>query len=346
MDGVMASLGLAVAVVFAVSWTFGRMNLSGLTLIYRSPGRVEAGKGFEGKLSLSNGGRALDGFWIDFRMSVCGERFVGGRASWIGDWDGAEVSERIVLQKRSLALSHAGRLRSAFPLGLMVFTREVETRAEIGVLPRPVVPRELRLSGYLMDGTPMGGASRFGGIGEWRGLRERRGGDGMRRIAWAASVRSEAAGGALLVREDEPPGFQAESCLVVFHSHGGDGNLIRPDRFENALSLLYGSLISLHGCGMPVRWIADFNEWEEGEVRTAQQLAAAREKIMHAVRAPGTEAHDLIAALGGAGARECVLVVSDMPLAAWEGFVPQMAVPPVLVDIATYDPKAGKGARR
>lgn len=345
VDGVMAAMGLSVSVLFVVVWVFGRMNLGGLALTYRGPGRVESGKGFPARLELTNATRAFDGFWIDFRMSVCGERFLSGRSHWIAGKGTAGIGERVVLRKRGLAMSHKGRLGSTFPLGLMTFTRELEIGAEIGVLPHPVIPRELYLSGYLLDGSPFGGSRHFGGIGEWKGLREARGGDGLRRIAWAASLRSEAAGGAMLVREDEPPGSQAEGCMVVFHSYGGDGNLIRPDRFEKALGLMYGSLAVLVGWGMQVRWVADFDGWRENEVRTRRQLAASRESFMMAERARGTEAHDLISAFGKAADHECVVVISDMPRAAWEGFVPRSAIPPVLVDISTYDVSSRKGGR-
>jgi uncharacterized protein (DUF58 family) len=344
VDGVMAAMGLAVAVLFAVSCIFGRMNLRGLALHYRGPRRVESGKGFQGKLTLVNEGRAMDGFWIEFRVRLMGESEFSGRSQWLGSRASSEISDRILLGKRGVAMSHHGRLRSGFPLGLMTFIRETPVLAEIGVLPRPVIPRELTLGGYLLDGSPFGASRHFSGIGEWKGLRERRGGDGLRRIAWAASLRSEAAGGAMLVREDEPPGSQAEACMVVFHSYGGDGHLIRPDRFEKALSLLFGSLGALVGQGMPVRWMADFNGWEENEVKTRRQLAVAREVIMGAERAPGTEAHDLIAALSRVESHECVVVVSDMPRTAWEAFVPESAIPPVLVDISAYDVRGKIGS--
>lgn len=344
VDGVMASMGVAVAALFAIAWLIGWLNLRGLSMHYRGPRRVEAGKGFPGKLSLANDGRAMDGFSIEFRVNLMGERELSGRSPWLGCGGTAEIADRVVLAKRGFAGSHRGRIRSGFPLGLMSFAREVPVVAEIGVLPKPIIPRELYLGGYLLDGSPFGASRHFGGIGEWKGLRERRSGDGLRRIAWAASLRSEAAGGAMLVREDEPPGTQAEACMVVFHSYGGDGNLIRPDRFEKALSLLFGALGALSGRGMPVRFTADFNGWRGIEIRTGRQLAVARESIMFAERSPGTEAHDLMAALAIVGEHECVVVVSDMPRAAWDAFVPAFPIPPVLVDVSTYDVSRRIGA--
>lgn len=351
VDGVMAAMGLSVGALFLVAFVLGRMNLSRLGLVYSGPRRVEAGKGFSGNLSLTNGNGFSDSLWIEFGLDLMGEAVVSGKALWIAGGGVAQVEGRPVLRTRGLRSRQRAWVRSGFPLGLIRFSKSLVVEAETGVYPKAIVPRALALRGYLLDGTPLGVSKRFGGIGEWKGLRERRGGDGLRRIAWAASLRSEAAGGAMLIREDEPPGSQAEGCLVVFHSYGGDGDLIRPDRFEKALSLLCGALGFLVGSGMPVRWIADFNDWEEGVLKTRRQWAGLREGLLTVKRASGTEAHDLIAALGRAREYECVVVISDMPLSSWEGFVPDMRIMPVTVDIRDYDGSrskrrmAGKGGR-
>lgn len=344
VDGVMAAMGLAVAALFGVAFLLGRMNLRRLGLAYHGPRRVESGKGFSCKVILKNGGGFADSLWIEFGIGLMGETEVSGKTLWLAGGGVAEVEARPVLRTRGLRKSQAGWVRSGFPLGLMTFSKKLTVEEEIGVLPKPIVPRALALQGYLLDGAPLGGSKHFGGIGEWKGLRERRGGDGLRRIAWAASLRSEAAGGAILVREDEPPGSQAEGCLVLFHSYGGDGELIRPDRFEKALSLFCGALGHLLASGMPVRWIADFNGWEEGVLKTRRQLAGVRESLLKVNRASGTEAHDLIAALGRAHEHECVVVVSDMPKSGWEDFVEAGEIPPVMVDIREYDGSRRKGA--
>jgi hypothetical protein len=161
-------------------------------------------------------------------------------------------------------------------------------------------------------------------------------------------MRSEAAGGGMLVREDEPPGSQAEGCLLVFHSYGSDGHLIRPDRFEKALALLSGSLAALNGWGIDARWVADFTDWEETEVKTRVQLARTREKLISAERSSGTEAHDLIQAFSTARDSECVIIISDMAKETWEAFVPKFHLVPVILDITRYDgaAKLGKRGRR
>ncbi len=312
------------------------------------PRRVEAGKGFSGKVTLGNSKKLLDGFKVDFGVSLLGERDVAGRILWLEGGGFATAESRVVLTKRGCGTEQGGWMRSGFPLGFFAFERRLVVGAEVGVLARARIPEELRLSGYLLDGPPLGGSGCFGGMGEWRGLREWRGGDPVRRIAWAASLRAEAAGRGMLVMEDDPPGSRAESCLLVFHSFGGDGKLIRPDRFEKALELMSGAAGALLGWGMPVRWIADFEGWEGGEIRTRRQLARMREALMSAKRAAWTEAHDLSEALAGAGDRECVVLISDMAGDAWRGLARGLPLPPVAVDISNYDgsSRMGRGGRK
>ena len=337
VDGVMAALGLAIGGVFAMAWLLGRLNLRGLVLGYRGPRRVEVGKGFTGHLAITNGRRVLDGFRIGFGVSLPGGKVISGKVHWLESRGRADIAQRISFAARGYYQSHKGWVESGFPLGLMRFRKEQAVSAEIGILAAIKVPREMTLSGFLLDGPPLGGSRYLGGIGEWKGLREWRGGDSVRRIAWVASMRSEAAGGGLLVREDEPPGSQAEGCLVVFHSYGGDGNLIRPDRFEKAISLMSGTLGALQGWGMPVRWVSDFNGWREMEVKSRRQLALSRECLMLANRAAWTEAHDLRSALATVRDGECVVVISDMPIAAWVVMMPKTLLPPVTIEISNYD---------
>lgn len=345
VDGVMAALGLAVGGLFVVAWLFGRENLKDLPISCRAPSRVDAGKGFHAKLHLTNRRKVLDAFRVEFGISLMGEEKISGKVVWLEGSGSADISDRVVLSTRGLELSQKAWVASGFPLGLLRFRKESAVPVEIGVFPAVKVPKEMSLSGFLLDGLPLGGAKFFGGIGEWKGLREWRGGDSVRRIAWTATMRSEAAGGQMLVREDEQPGSQAESCLVVFHSYGGDGSLIRPDRFERALALMSGTLGTLQGWGMPVRWVADFNGWEETEVQSRRQLARSREMLMLAERAKWTEAHDLVAAFSAVQNGECVIVISDMPSRVWKGMLPKTALPPVIVEIEKYDgsSRLGKG---
>lgn len=337
IDGVMAAMGLATGGVLLLSRITGKLNLRALSLDYCGSRRVEAGKGFSGRLNLRNGRAFLDGFWVDFGISVLGENAVMGRVLWLEAGGAVEAKSRVVLKERGRSDVQKGWVKSGFPLGLFLMEREIGIAAETGVYPVMKFPRELLLSGFRMEGVPSGRARNVGGFGEWRALREWRSGDAMRRIAWAASLRSAAGGGVMLVREDEPPGSQVESCLVVLHSYGTDGALIRPDRFERALSLLCGTLNALQGWGIQVKWKADFSGWEETSIASRAQFARTREQLISARRAAWTEAHDLADAFSRVGKSECLIVISDMPLANWEVLVPKLALPPVLVNISNYD---------
>ncbi len=337
VDGVMAAMGLSAGILLVwVRW-LGRRNVAGLELGYRGLRRVQAGKGFDAKVELWNRRGLLDGFRVEFGIRLMGERDVVGSVGWIPAGGVATAVERVRLKDRGLRKEQEGWVRSSFPLGLLGFRRELGVKSEVGVLPANRVPNELRVSGFLLDGMPFGGTRQYGGMGEWKGLREWRVGDGVKKVAWAASMRSGQADGRLVVREYEPPGSQVDVCVVVFHSLGGDKKMIRPDRFERALSLLSGVLGYLQGMGVEVRFVADFREWESVEVVNRRQVARVREELMLAKRAGWTEAHDLRGVLGGVGDGECLVVISDMPAETWRAHVPRMVLEPVIVDVVKHE---------
>lgn len=337
VDGVMAAMGLSAWILLGLVWWMGIRNLKGLSLVYRGPRRVEVAKGFDAKLELHCGARWLDGFWLDFGIGLMSEKEVRGRVLWLSSNSSAMVVRWVSLKNRGLRREQKGWIRSSFPLGLLEFRTVMRVPAEIGVVPFGRVPRELGSSGFLLEGVPLGGSKQFGGMGEWKGLREWRSGDTVRKIAWAASMRSQAAGGGLLVMQEEPPGSKAETCVIVFHSYGTDRNLIRPDRFERAVSLLCGAVGNLLASGIPVRVLADFWEWKPREVNSRRGLALLKEGLMLAKRAEWTEAHNLLEVFAQVKSQECLIIISDMPMSSWEVLVPASALDPVVVDIVAYE---------
>jgi hypothetical protein len=337
VDGVMAAMGLSAWVLLGLVRWMGELNLKGLSLVYRGPRRVEVAKGFDAKVELYCGARLLDGFWLDFGVELMDEKEVCGRVLWLGSNSSAIVVRWVSLKNRGVRRKQTGWIRSSFPLGLLVFRAEMGLPAEIGVVPFGRVPRELGFSGFLLDGMPLGGSKQFGGMGDWKGLREWRSGDAVRKIAWGASMRSQASGGGLLVMQEEPPGSKAEICVIVFHSYGTDRNLIRPDRFERAVSLLCGAAGSLLGSGIPVRVLADFWEWEPKEVNSRRGLALLKEGLILAKRADWTEAHNLLEVLSQVKPQECSVIISDMPASSWKGLVPDTVLDPVVIDIVAYE---------
>jgi uncharacterized protein (DUF58 family) len=337
VDGLMAAMGLSVLVLIGMVRWLGVRNLKGLTLVYKGPRRVEVAKGFDARLELHGGAKWMDRFWLDFGIRLMDEKEVCGRILWLGSNSSAKVVRWVSMKHRGLRRKQVGWIRSGFPLGLMIFQNEIQVPAEIGVLPLGRVPRELKSSGFLLDGMPLGSSGQLGAIGDWKGLREWRSGDAVQRIAWAASMRSRASGGGLLVRQEEPPSSNLEMCAVVFHSFGTDRNLIRPDRFERALSLLCGVVASMLGNGIPVRILADFWEWEPKDVNSKRGLALLKEGILLAQRAEWTEAHDLLEVFSKVKPRECLIILSDMPVSSWKTLVPDFVLNPVIVDIVAYE---------
>ena len=123
---------------------------------------------------------------------------------------------------------------------------------------------------------------------------------------------------------------------MLFHSFGRDRALIRPDRFERALSLAWGTLRHFQALGVPARLRADFDGWQSRPAGTRRQLAACGELLAKARRCAGTEAHELQALLSSLDESTGVLMVSDMPPAAWQSSL-RRGGPRVLVDVTRYE---------
>jgi len=332
IDGVLATLGLAAWCLLALARQAGRTNLRELFIEVEAPEKTVAGAYFPMRVSLMNRRELLDAFGVVLDLELPGKIRLGGRAAWIAAGSAADLDLRVALPERAAAEHHRVRLESGFPLGLFQTRRLFEIAHPLLVFPRPVSPRGLRAAGVLMDASPLDGASAGEAAGEPRGLRPWRPGDPARRIHWPASIRAYAGGMMPLVREADPPGFHPRSCVVLFHSFGTDGSLIRPDRFERALSLVAGTLRHLHALGVPALMVADFDDWKEHPATTRAQLAVCQEVLARALRAGGTEAHDLQAAAGRAGQEQSLIVVSDMPVAAWRQALPKRRLPPVTLE--------------
>ena len=322
VDGVLASLGLAAWCLLGLAWLLAWRNPAGLVVTLHGPRKVVAGSVFPLVLTLVNRNRLMDAFGVRVELNLSGKIRVEGRASWVAAGSAADLEWRTAVPERGWVESHRLRFLSDFPFGLFEAERVVDVPAPLMVLPRPVVPRGLRFSGALMDSPESSGMTAGDGPGETRGLREWRPGDSPRRILWPATLRSLARGAAMVVRETDPPGFCPRRCVVVFHSFGADGGLIRPDRFERAIELTAGTLRQLRTMGMPARLIADFDGWTIRPASKAAQVSACMEVLAKARRAADTEAHDLARTLAGLAEDDGWILISDMPLAAWREMIP------------------------
>ena len=333
VDGVMAALGLGACCLMGVAWVLGRLNLMNLQVSMDGPESVHAGVVFPVVLTLRN----LRGFWdafaVEMELELPGKTRAGGHARWLAARTATDLELRVAVPIRAFSRTHPVRLFSDFPLGLFEMRRVLELEYSLLVFPRPVTPQGLRALGVLMDASPVDGASAGEAAGEPRGLRPWQPGDSPRRIDWPTSVRSWAHGAGLVVREADPPGFHPRRCVVLFHSFGADGSLIRPDRFERALSLAAGTLRHLHTLGIPVRLVADFDGWIEHPAATRSQLTVCQTVLAKAIRAKGTEAHDLQAAASRTRDDEVLIALSDMPVAGWRPALPKLRLPPLTPEL-------------
>lgn len=333
VDGVLAALGLASLCLLGLAWWMARVNPAGLDVAVHGPEKVVAGAVFPLALTLVNRHRVMDAFGIRVELQLAGKSSVHGRAAWVAAGSAADLEWRAVVPGRAWVEKRQVKILSDFPFGFFEVERTLGIGGRMIVLPQPVVPRGLRFAGAMMDAPHASGVVAGQSPGEPCGLREWRSGDSPKRVLWPATLRSLARGAGMVVRETDPPGFCPRRCVVVFHSFGADGGLIRPDRFERAISLVAGILRQLRGMGMPVRLVADFDGWIPRPAHSSAHLVACMEMLARARRAEDTEAHDLTSVLAGIPADEGLIVVSDMPVGAWRDLLPK-------VDLQTFVPQA------
>ncbi|WP_396261439.1 DUF58 domain-containing protein [Haloferula sp. A504] len=319
VDGVLIAIGLAGAILVGLAKLLGWWNLRRLETTVEAPGVAQAGDEVRLGVVARNRRRLVDAFRVRISVKGAGNFEAEALLPWIAAGSSASGEVRVELPARGVSEALEVELTSEFPWGLFRQSRNFRIGHRMRVLPRPVVPVEMLAgSGSLGSGERRRPGAREA-VGELRGLRDYRAGDRVKTVAWAASVKSAAQGGALMVRELDPPGFRPQRVILLFHSYGADRALIRPDRFERALSLGWGAVRRLRMRRVPVTWLADFEEWVPREVVGRDSLSQLGDALCRARRAPGTEAHEVEARLDELDGE--VVVISDMPPAAWEGLV-------------------------
>lgn len=333
IDGALASLGAAGLLLLVLAWAAGRANLARCLLSLSGPARVFGGTVFPLRLTVHNHRRWLDAFDLEIDLSLGGDSPVPAHARWTAAGSAADLTLRSSLPARGEFHHHPFRLRSSFPLGLVELRANGHTEAPILVYPRPLTPLELLAPGVLLDAAPLEGSSAGDAPGEPRGLRAYRSGDPVRRFHWGATVRAHARGAQAVVRENDPPGFHPQHAQLLFHSFASNGELIRPDRFERALSLACGTLRHLHSLGIPATFCADFDGWRDLPSTTRIQLSTCLVTLAEARRAPDTEIHDLQAVLSRIPPSRTLIVISDMPADTWRRHLPPRSLEPLVIDI-------------
>ena len=338
VDGVLMALGGAAAILLLLSLLLGWMNLRKLQIGIEMPKVVQAGIPARVRLTVGNGRRVLDAFGLGLEIKAPGGLREECLVPWVPAGSGADAELRVVFPERGHGEVIDAILSSRFPLGLFRFSTKQAVEHPLLVLPHPLVPKELVAIGSALEAEPRREAAVSEAIGEPRGLREYRAGDPAKVIAWPASLRSRARGGGMMVRELDPPGFHPQKAVILFHSFATDGALIRPDRFERAISLVWGAMRHFQASGVPTVLLADFEEWVPRRVVTRQQLGKAGEMLARSMRARGTEEHELLGRLHDLDRDDALVVISDMPAVHWRDYIGKRSRL-VLIDIASYEGK-------
>ena len=322
VDGQLAALGLAALVLLGLAAVMARFNGAAAEVFLELPERVEAGREFPARIVLANRHGWLDAFGLRLGVELTRDTRIASRVAWLTAGSRAVIDVRVALPKRGIIRNQKVTVITDAPFGFFETTRTIALAARMVVVPKPVVPRGLVFSAGPLDLHEDDPMTASGGPGEIRGLRQWRPGDSVKRVSWPATVRAMARGAGWVVWETDPPGFRPARFVLVVHSFGADRRLIQPERFERAMCHAAGILRMLHAQGMPARMIADFDDWRVRPAARAAQLAECMEILAAAQRAAGTEAHDLHAALTEIHPDEGVIILSDMPLAAWRSQLP------------------------
>lgn len=322
-DGLLLLIGLCGLLFLVLACVLAFLNLRNLGVSVHMPQRVRAGKPFELELTLFNRRRWLDTFNTGVSVVFPDGKVFAAASPWTAAGSASRILEEFVLPARGSGDTLEIRLSSTFPLGLFQMKRSLTIPHSLTVTPRPIHPIELSSDGSLLDSQPRGGVTTGQSFGEPRGIRPWQAGDAARRIHWPASARSLARGHDLRVREYDPPGFHPDHCHIVFHSYATGGEMLRSDRFERAISLLTGSLMTLHANGIPCVLTADFNDWQDVPCRTRAQLGECLFQLARVQRYRGTEAHDLEQCFHSVSSDHALMIISDMAPDSWNHLLVQ-----------------------
>ncbi|MFU8892999.1 MAG: DUF58 domain-containing protein [Luteolibacter sp.] len=334
VDGTLGALGLAGIVLLVVLRWLGARNLERLSITIEAPQRATARAAYPLRVTIANTRRLIDAYHISLRAVLPGGAQARFDGNWIAAGSAADFDTHATPQTRADGREIPLILESTFPLGLFAFECKASHPHAMVVMPSARNPRESPGHGATFDASPLAGASFGSAGGDIRGLRVWRCGDSPRQISWPASMRSIARGSAPVVRETDPPGFLPHRCLIVLHSFASGGTLIRPERFERAIELAGGWIERLHALGIRTRIMADFDGWTSRSAETRDDIIRCRETLARAKRRNSTEAHELQHALSReAEDGEMVILLSDMPAAAWQLHIPKRSPEAVITKV-------------
>lgn len=334
IDGALIAIGLAGIILLILTILLGRWNIAWLEGEIEAPSRVFADKAFDFRLRLWNRRNFFDAHAVEMRLLLSEKADIRSHAKWTAARSNSEVKLRGSIPTRGAVSRHGFELQSSFPLGLLKHQRRTMIRKEMLVFPKALLPKEFFANGEFDNSWHGEGLQSGDSSGEPRGLRPFQPGDPAKNIHWPATMRALARGRMPRVRETDPPGLRPRRAIVLFHSYGTDGTLIRTDHFERALSLLCGTLQHLRRIGVPATLEADFLSWKKQPTFQNSTWRETLTLLARAERVGDTEAHNLTAMIEATAPGDALLIVSDMPPEAWNQVVPGRSV--VTVDVRQH----------
>ncbi len=317
-DALQAAFGFAGLLMMGMSYLVGRLNVCGWEMNCEGAAVAHAGQVFLLRLWVKSKKRFLAGHGLHAKIAMVG----GMKEEWSlptvdpGEEHAHDV--RMIPDQRASGQKHSVRWRSIFPLGLWDFERVGEMVHELTIFPQVARAKAGLLTGAMRDAAVLHGLSFGRGGGEWRGLRAWQAGDSAQRVHASASSRSHARGMGLMVREYDPPGHLPQRVIVLFHSLGRDGAMIRPEMFERALSHVCGVIKFLIEQSIPVTFVADFDHYLERRCDSRAQMIEVFHLLSRAQRYAGTEWHDLDKIKNDYQEEDFWIVISDMDRALWQ----------------------------
>jgi len=150
-------------------------------------------------------------------------------------WDGEDGEQTYFLEPQRRGIYKIGpvKLETTDPLGLFVFTANLEAETEIVVHPEPLAARDFAVGGEGSYGTRERDGKTRKGIGmEFHGVREYRPGDALRRVHWRTTART----GQLAVVEFERA-YQQNLIIGLDLAKGTDFGTGRETTLEYAVKV-------------------------------------------------------------------------------------------------------------
>lgn len=332
-DGELTTLGACGLLILGGCYLLAPLNLKNLELSVQLPPRFFATRGVHADVELHNRRKWFGARNVEIRLCFAHHVVKHALALWTGAQSSSPMRERLSIPARAEFTEVDYELRSGFPLGLFELRQKSKATCPALVYPQPITPPELLWGGLKPDHHPRTGSALGDLFGEPRGIRSYQPGDKVARIHQTASARSVSRGLGLQVRAYDPPGFHPDTCRVVFHSHAREGEIIRLDRFDRALSLTAGVLVHLHASQCKVTFQADFINWNRAPAETRTEHIECLALLATARRAPKTKGQELAEVLKNIPKEEQLIIISDSPTDQWADLVPPTHHGAVLINI-------------